>query len=99
MALESTIENHFCKRVLETGGNTRKLSFIGWRGAPDRACWWPGTDWGIILVELKRPKGGELSAHQIELRAELLNSGQQVHLLWTIAMVDEFIRNRGGHTT
>lgn len=95
MHLESTIEAYFCKRVKETGGQTRKVKFLGWRGAPDRAAWWPGSSLGIVLVELKRPKGGVLSGHQVNLHAELLNSGQHVHVLWTKGMVDNFLRSIG----
>ena len=53
MTPEGKIEAYLKKRVLETGGRIRKLSWIGRRGAPDRLIWWPGPL--LAFVELKAP--------------------------------------------
>lgn len=62
MHLESTTEQHFCKRVEEAGGWHRKTMAIGRRGFFDRIAVLPGGR--VIFVELKRPKGGVFSEHQ-----------------------------------
>lgn len=53
MTPEGKIEAYLRRRVLETGGRIRKLSWIGRRGAPDRLIWWPGPL--LAFVELKAP--------------------------------------------
>lgn len=53
MTPEGKIEAYLRRRVLETGGRIRKLSWIGRRGAPDRLVWWPGPD--LVFVEVKAP--------------------------------------------
>ena len=53
MTPEGKIEAYLRRRVLETGGRIRKLSWIGRRGAPDRLIWWPGPR--LAFVELKAP--------------------------------------------
>ena len=74
MTPEGKIEKYFIKRVKETGGEQRKLKWIGRNGAPDRLAWWPPklsvecrSSENVIpgdivpvfaFVELKRPKKG-----------------------------------------
>jgi hypothetical protein len=61
--LESAIERELCERVAELGGLCIKMQAVGRRGFFDRVVILPrGRIW---FVELKRPKGGRLSSHQI----------------------------------
>ena len=34
--LEKTVEDHLVRRVAETGGQQRKVTWLGHKGAPDR---------------------------------------------------------------
>lgn len=61
--LESAVERELCQRVEALGGLCIKMKAIGRRGFFDRLVVLPnGVVW---FVELKRPKGGRLSPHQI----------------------------------
>jgi hypothetical protein len=62
MILESTVERFLVDEVRRRGGIAEKVRVIGARGFFDRFVTLPGGV--IILVELKRPKGGRLSPHQ-----------------------------------
>jgi hypothetical protein len=64
---ESDIERFLDKLVVKYGGHTRKLSYIGRRGAPDRMVLLNG----VHFAELKTPSG-ILSPHQ-EFEISLLN--------------------------
>ena len=66
-------------RAEKNGWLTKKLSFIGERGAPDRLFVKNGR---VIFVELKRP--GELdetSANQKRVIRQLLSAGAEVHVI------------------
>lgn len=86
--IEATVEDHFCKRVKETGGDHRKVSWIGRKGAPDRFAFWP--DGGHAFVELKRP-GRDADPHQARELKRLRNAKLPCFVLSTIAEVDGFI--------
>lgn len=67
------------ERAEKNGWLTKKLSFIGERGAPDRLFIKNGR---VMFVELKRP--GELdetSANQKRVIRELLSAGAEVHVI------------------
>jgi hypothetical protein len=36
--IEAVVEDHLSRRVRALGGETRKMQWIGRKGAPDRAC-------------------------------------------------------------
>jgi hypothetical protein len=61
--LESTIEDYLVDQVKRLGGEVRKVSWIGRRGAPDRLVMLPHDGryhgaWGpCYWIELKRPGG------------------------------------------
>lgn len=55
MTPEGQIEAYLKLRVQQTGGQYRKLEWIGRRGAPDRFIFWPGPV--FAFVEVKTPKG------------------------------------------
>lgn len=86
MALESTIEKHFCKRVEEVGGIAPKTTVLGRRGFFDRMAILPGGK--VWFVELKRPKGGIVSEHQKEWHDAVRSRGGAVHLLYTKEQID-----------
>lgn len=88
MTLESTIEKYFVKSAEEVGGETFKLEARGKRGWPDRGALLPGL--GFVLVELKRPRGGKLSQHQKDLHALLKRYGEDVFVLNSVELIDEF---------
>lgn len=57
------MERELCTRVDALGGLCVKMAAVGRRGFFDRVVILPrGRIW---FVELKRPKGGRLSAHQV----------------------------------
>lgn len=51
---EAHIERYLVREVEKRGGFVRKLKWIGQRSAPDRFISIPG--YGVILIEVKRPK-------------------------------------------
>jgi hypothetical protein len=55
---ERDIEAYLVKRVKEIGGESRKVSWVGRRGAPDRLVLFPLMNLRpAIWVELKAPNG------------------------------------------
>lgn len=84
--LERTVEEYFRRKVREAGGVERKLPPVGQNHWPDRLASTP--ELGLFMVELKRPKGGRLSAGQKEKFAQLERAGTVVRLAWTKEMVD-----------
>ncbi|API59605.1 hypothetical protein BSL82_10000 [Tardibacter chloracetimidivorans] len=89
--IEAAVEQHLVDRVKEVGGEVRKLSWPGRRGAPDRAVML--RQWGVILVELKRP-GGKPEPHQVREHDRLRALGVPVEVLTTKQDVDDFIERR-----
>lgn len=88
---ENRIEKYFTDRVKKAGGQTRKVTFLGHRGAPDRLVLWPGrAHW----VELKRPLTPHAEDHQLREHKRLRDAGQTVLVLATHAEIDEYIRSR-----
>lgn len=53
MTPEGKVQAYLKKRVLETGGEFRKLKWDGRRNAPDTLVWWV-NDYAYF-VEVKRP--------------------------------------------
>jgi hypothetical protein len=98
---EARVEDHLIKRVEETGGITRKVEWIGRRGAPDRLVGWPMGKLGAhallmhglrpVLVELKRPLTPKAEAHQLREHERLRIIGFDVQVLASKEDVDRFI--------
>jgi hypothetical protein len=87
--LEHHVESYFDRRVTETGGERRKLTYRGRKDAPDSLVWWPKTG-RHAMVELKRP-GETPRTSQVREHERLKAGGFQV---WTIdnhKAVDIFI--------
>lgn len=84
--IEARVEKYLCDRVKAAGGEVRKVKWVGRRGAPDRLVLLPTL--GLFFVELKRPKGGKLAAHQEREIARLCSYGVMVLVLWSVEDVD-----------
>lgn len=78
MRLESDLERAFTKHIHRTGGDVRKVKWIGRRGAPDRAVLYP--DGEICWVELKTT-AGTLTPWQKREHERLRTMGQMVHVI------------------
>jgi len=87
--LERQIEKYFCESVARTGGVAEKVVSLSARGFFDRLALLPGGR--VIFVELKKPKGGVVAAHQ-RARHELYRSlGAEVAVIKTFADVDRLL--------
>ena len=91
-APEAAIENYLVKRVKETGGRTRKLTWIAHRGAPDRMVWWPRRNMGatIIFLEVKAP-GKKPNAQQQRVINGFIDDGIIVGWVDSKDRVDAFV--------
>jgi hypothetical protein len=89
---EKDVEKYLSKRVRQVGGEVRKVSWIGRRGAPDRLILLPGK---TIWAELKGTSG-RLAPHQAREIARLEAAGCVVWILWTKEDVDAAIKNITG---
>lgn len=91
---ESDIEGYAKKRAAVVGGNMRKVKFLDVNGAPDRILLVPQsrrrTKHSLIWIEFKRP-GKQAELHQRIEHALLRSFDQPVHVIDTIAGVDEVI--------
>lgn len=90
MTPEGAIQAHLKRRVKETGGEFRKLRWIGRRGAADCFIWWPGPR--FAFVEVKQPKG-RLSVLQEREIETLKRAGFAVHVVWSKDDVDALIHH------
>ena len=78
--LEKEIEEKFIDTVKRHGGLCLKWVCPGWSGVPDRLVLLPGGR--IIFCELKRPKGGRLSALQKWWAGRLVAMGFRHWVVW-----------------
>ena len=77
--IEGVMEQLVVDRAKARGWATKKLQFIGERGAPDRLLVRNGR---VVFLELKRP--GEIddtSANQVRVIRELREAGAEVHVM------------------
>lgn len=88
MTPEGKIEAYLVRRVKETGGQQRKLKWLGRNGAPDRFVWWPGPR--MAFVELKAAKGPTRVLQERE-HARLREAGFPMYVPRSLADVDNFI--------
>lgn len=82
--LEKEIEARLVKMVRSHGGLCLKWVCPGWAGVPDRIILLPGGQ--IIFAELKRPKGGKLSAQQKWWAKKLVSLG---FIYWNLKDLEE----------
>ena len=86
---ENALEQELVFRVHSKGGIAEKVTVLGARGFFDRLVVLPGGR--VVFVELKRPRGGRLSPHQI-LRAKLYKSlGAAVYLISSREDIDALL--------
>ena len=88
--LEKEVESYLVWTVMRLGGVVKKMKFIGESGAPDRLVCMPNGD--TWQIELKRPKGGKLSALQKIYGDEMRRMNQKYAVLRTKPEVDEWRR-------
>lgn len=87
MQAEKTVETHLVRGVKKIGGFCVKLTMLN--GIPDRLVLLPMNR--TYLVELKAP-GGRLSEIQKVRHKQLQQMGFEVHVLWTVEQVDEWLK-------
>lgn len=87
--LELRVEDYLRDRVKALGGETRKVRWPGRRGAPDRLVLM--LDRPPTFVEVKRPKGGIVAAHQKREHKRLRGYRCRVVILDSIAAVDRWL--------
>ena len=78
--LEKEIEQKLRQSVERRGGWCLKWVCPGWSGVPDRIILLPGAR--VYFAELKRPKGGKLSALQVKWHAWLSKLGFGCFIIW-----------------
>jgi len=88
---ESKLETELVRRVRASGGRAEKLQAVGRRGWFDRLVTLPGGR--VIFVEMKRPRGGRLSAHQILRASTYRRLGAEVALISLPEQIDELLRD------
>lgn len=96
---ERDIENYLVRRVKEAGGEVRKVSWIGRRGAPDRVVFFRAdeTMTGLVFdempvwVELKAP-GVKPEPHQVREHERMRRLGQRVVVIDSFQQVDELLK-------
>lgn len=89
MLKERDIENYLVDTVKVLGGETRKVKWIGRKGAPDRLVLLPG---GVTLwVELKAP-GKTPDTHQMREHNIMRKMGQRVEVVDSLRGVDTVLR-------
>jgi Holliday junction resolvase len=87
---ESVIERELRLRVEEHGGECIKVQAIGRRGFFDRVVILPGGR--TVFVEVKRPKGGRVSLHQIKYHERFAELGIAIALVKTSADIDALLK-------
>lgn len=85
---EKQIESYLKGRAEEEGALCLKFTSPGTRGVPDRMILSNGQ---VFFVELKRPKGGKLSALQKHWRKKFEAQGFYIHVLKNREEVDDFV--------
>lgn len=81
---EASIEAHLRKRVKELGGEHRKVTYQGRKGAPDDWCFFPGGK--LLIVECKRPGKNHLDPLQV-VEIEFLQ-GMGFKAVWVNTLED-----------
>ena len=107
--LEREVERALVRGVKASGGEVRKLAWVGRRGAPDRLVFLPPFSgvqgvsknkqtvdpWRMVFVELKTRHGKLSRLQQIEVR-RLRAMGLDVVVLAGHDDVEKFLRCRRG---
>jgi len=88
-AREESVERYLQTKVKELGGVCEKVTVLGRRGFFDRLVVLPGGK--ILFFELKRPKGGRLSPHQIQRILQYRRLGAVVAVISNSADIDRLL--------
>jgi hypothetical protein len=86
---ESAVEAELLVRVRAAGGYAEKVTVLGARGFFDRLVVLPGGR--VIFCECKRPRGGIMSAHQIERARSYRALGVEVAVIANSADIDALL--------
>jgi hypothetical protein len=87
---ECEIEAELVERVEALGGVALKARVIGQRGFFDRLVLLPGAR--VLFVEVKRPKGGRMSAHQRQYAMRVSTLGLAVAVVRNSADIDALLK-------
>jgi len=87
---ESVVERALRDRVIARGGVCEKIMVIGRRGFFDRLIILPGPR--IIFAEVKRPRGGRVSAHQRQYIDDFKTRGVEVAIVRNSADIDALLK-------
>jgi len=89
---ENVIENELVRRVEAAGGMAEKVTVIGRRGFFDRLVVLPGGV--VVFCEVKRPRGGVFSMHQIQRHKAYRSLGVVVAIVRNSADIDRLLSSR-----
>lgn len=89
--LERDVEAHLLARCRQMGFLCMKFTSPGRSGVPDRVV---VTPTGTLFVETKRP-GGNLRRLQAQVIEKLRRAGAEIHVVDTVAGVDELVERLG----
>lgn len=85
---ESLIEKHLVACVTAMGGECRKITWPGRRGAPDRVVFLPGGR--VVFFELKAP-GKKAEPHQLREHKRMQAMGQRVEVVDSFERIEEIL--------
>lgn len=98
--LEKDLEKKLRLNIEKLNGFCLKWVCPGWVGVPDRIVLLPGAR--IYFVEMKRPKGGHLSAMQKKWHEWLTRLGFSCWTIWTESDLTLFLlliqKEKGANT-
>jgi len=86
---ESKIEKYLVQKVVEAGGVTRKLKWIGRNDAPDRFIVMQGV---TVLAEVKAPGLLPRASQKSEIK-KLRNAGANVVVIDCYKAVDDLVES------
>lgn len=86
---ESVIEAALVARVESLGGVAEKVTVLGRRGYFDRLIVLPGGR--VIFCEVKKPRGGVISAHQHARHSIYARLGAEVAVICTLADINRLL--------
>jgi hypothetical protein len=89
---ENVIEAELVRRVEQAGGMAEKVTVIGRRGFFDRLVVLPGGL--VVFCEVKRPRGGVFSMHQIQRHKVYRSLGVAVAIVKNSADIDRLLSFR-----
>jgi hypothetical protein len=89
---EKDVEKYLVGQVLAAGGVAEKIVMAGTRGYFDRVVALPGGR--VVFVEVKKPKGSHVAAHQRARHQFYRALGCEVVLVKSFADVDRLLARR-----